>query len=93
MNAKVTFIQGPDSRAKTETARVTVPKASVQQREGKSIVLVVNNGVVVAQPVTTGDEFGDRLEIKQGLAGGETVILRGAENLADGSRVKVKTGS
>jgi RND family efflux transporter MFP subunit len=93
MNAKVTFIQSPDSRAKTETARVTVPKASVQQREGKSIVLVVNNGVVVAQPVTTGDEFGDRLEIKQGLAGGETVILRGAENLADGSRVKVKTGS
>ena len=43
--------------------------------------------------VAVGNEFGDRVEIKQGLAGGESVIIRGIENLTDGSRVKLKTGN
>jgi RND family efflux transporter MFP subunit len=93
MNAKVTFIQKPEPGAKTEAARVTVPKSAIQQRDGKAVVLVFNNGRAVSQSVTVGGEFGDRIEIKQGLAGGETVIVRGLENLTDGSRVRVKTGN
>lgn len=92
MNAKVTFIQKPEAGSKTEAARVTVPKSAIQQRDGKTIVFVFNDGRAISQSVTTGGEFGDRVEIKQGLAGGEAVIVRGAENLTDGSRVKVKTG-
>ncbi len=91
MNAKVTFMQRQGTSAKTEASRITVPKAAVQQRDGKSTVFVFNDGRVVSQPVTVGSEFGDRVEIKQGLAGGETVIVRGSENLTDGSRVRVKT--
>lgn len=93
MNAKATFMQKPDQNGKTEASRVTVPKSAINQRDGKTIVFVFNNGQVVAQQVTVGNEFGDRVEIKQGLAGGEQVIIRGAENLADGSRVKVKAGN
>ena len=91
MNAKVTFMQRQETSAKTEAPRVTVPKAAVQQRDGKSTVFVFNDGRVVSQPVTVGSEFGERVEIKQGLAGGETVIVKGSENLTDGSRVRVKT--
>ncbi|HZM91567.1 MAG TPA: efflux RND transporter periplasmic adaptor subunit [Blastocatellia bacterium] len=91
MNAKVTFMQRQETSAKTEASRVTVPKAAVQQRDGKSTVFVFNDGRVVSQPVTVGSEFGERVEIKQGLAGGETVIVKGSENLTDGSRVRVKT--
>lgn len=91
MNAKVTFMQRQEPSAKTEASRVTVPKAAVQQRDGKSTVFVFNDGRVVSQPVTVGSEFGERVEIKQGLAGGETVIVKGSENLTDGSRVRVKT--
>ena len=93
MNAKVTFMQKPEAGAKSEASRVTVPKSAIAQRDGKSVVFVVKDGRVVLQAVTTGTEMGDRVEVKQGLAGGETVIIRGAENLTDGSRVKVKTGS
>ncbi|HEY3134598.1 MAG TPA: efflux RND transporter periplasmic adaptor subunit [Blastocatellia bacterium] len=93
MNAKVTFMQKPAAGAKSEASRVTVPKSAVAQRDGKSVVFVVKDGRVVLQAVTPGAEMGDRVEVKQGLTGGETVIIRGAENLADGSRVKVKTGS
>ena len=90
MNAKTTFMQKPEQGAKNEASRVTVPKSAINQREGKTIVLVFNDGRVVSKQVTVGNEFGDRVEIKQGLAGGEQVIIRGAENLTDGSRVKVK---
>ncbi len=93
MNAKVTFMQKSEAGAKSEASRVTVPKSAIAQRDGKSVVFVVKDGRVVLQAVTTGAEMGDRVEVKQGLAGGETVIIRGAENLTDGSRVKVKTGS
>ena len=93
MNAKVTFMQKPEAGAKSEASRVTISKSAIAQRDGKSVVFVVKDGRVVLQAVTTGAEMGDRVEVKQGLAGGETVIIRGAENLTDGSRVKVKTGS
>ena len=93
MNAKVTFIQRQEVGAKSEASRVTVPKSAIQQRDGKSTVLIVSDGRAVSQTVTVGGEFGDRVEIKQGLAGGETVIVRGTENLTDGSRVKIKTAT
>src|SRR6185503_11892653 len=76
MNAKETFIQKQEAGAKSEASRVTVPKSAIQQRDGKTTVLVVSDGHAVSQTVTVGGEFGDRVEIKQGLAGGETVIVR-----------------
>jgi RND family efflux transporter MFP subunit len=91
MNAKVTFIQKTEQGAKTEASRVTVAKSAIQQRDGKTIVFVFNDGRAVSQAITIGGEFGDRVEIKQGLAGGEMVIVQGNENLTDGSRVRVKT--
>ncbi len=92
MNAKVTFIKQMEQGARTESSRVTVPKSAIQQRDGKTIVLVFNDGRALSQAVTVGSELGDRVEIKQGLAGGETVIVHGTENLTDGTRVRVKTG-
>jgi multidrug efflux pump subunit AcrA (membrane-fusion protein) len=89
----VTFIQKAEHGARTEASRVTVPKSAVQQRDGKTIVFVFNDGRAVSQAVTVGGEFGDRVEIKQGLAGGETVIINVNETLTGGSRVKVKTGN
>jgi len=91
MNAKVTFIQKPEAGATTGASRVSVPKSAIQQRDGKTIVFVFSDGRAVSQSVSVGSEFGDRVEIKQGLAGGESVIVRGNESLTDGARVKVKT--
>jgi len=93
MNAKVTFIQKAEASSKTEASRVVVPKTAIQQRDGKTVVFVFIDGRAASQAVTVGREFGERVEIKQGLAGGETVIVSGTENLTDGTRVKVKAGS
>lgn len=93
MSAKVTFIQKAESAEKDQPSRVTVPKSAVSQRDGKSVVLVLINGKAQQQTITVGGDLGDRVEVKQGLAGGETVVVRGGENLPDGTRVRVKTGS
>jgi RND family efflux transporter MFP subunit len=93
MSAKITFIQKDPQAASHQAARVTVPKSAVQQREGKTIVLVLTGDRMQSQAVTVGSEFGDRVEIRQGLAGGETLVLKGGETLSDGARVKVKTGN
>ena len=93
MSAKITFIQKDPQAASHQAPRVTVPKAAVQLREGKSVVLVLTGDRMRSQAVTTGGDFGDRIEIKQGLAGGETLVIKGGENLSEGTRVKVKAGS
>jgi RND family efflux transporter MFP subunit len=93
MNAKVTFLQKPLAGQSAEITRVTVPKAAIQQRDGNSIVFIFNEGRAVSQGVAVGSEFGERIEIKQGLAGGERVIVQGGGNLTDGTRVRLKNGS
>jgi len=90
MNAKVTFIQKAESDAKAQATRISVPKSAIQQRDGKATVFVLSDERVQSQTVTVGTEFGDRVEIKQGLAGGERVIINSSENLKDGSRVRLK---
>jgi HlyD family secretion protein len=90
MNAKIVFLQKPDKSGQQQgVSRVTVPKSAVQERDGKKAVFVLAGDRVTQQSVTLGSESADRVEIKQGLAGGEQVVVRGADALANGSRVKL----
>jgi HlyD family secretion protein len=93
MNAKVTFIQKSESDAKAQATRIWVPKSAIQQIDGKATVLVLSDGRVTSQSVTIGSEVADRVEIKQGLAGGEKVVINSSENLKDGARVRLKQGT
>ena len=93
MNAKVTFLQKSQTGQSPEGTRITVPKAAIHQRDGRSIVFVFSEGRASLQVVAVGNEFGDRVEIKQGLAGGERVILQGGGDLTDGMPVRLKNGS
>jgi len=93
MNAKVTFVQKPNAGENAASPRITVPKAAIRQQDGRSVVFVFNEGRATSQSVAVGNEFGDRIEIKQGLAGGERVIVQGGGDLSDGLRVRIKNGS
>jgi HlyD family secretion protein len=90
MSAKVTFLQR--ASAKTASTKVTVPKSAIVQRSGSPAVLLLNGDRVHVQLVETGADYQDRVEIKHGLIGGETVVTRGGDTLADGARVKLKSG-
>jgi RND family efflux transporter MFP subunit len=88
MGAKVVFLAKSGEHATAAPRRVTVPKEAVVTRDGRSVVWVVQDGVARAVPVETGPERGDQIEVRQGLAGGESVVLRPPAELKDGARVR-----
>jgi RND family efflux transporter MFP subunit len=90
MTAKVTFLKKNDDKASSQKSRITVPKSAVQQRDSQTVALILNQEKVRVQPIRTGSDFGDRIEVLEGLVGGETVVVRGGEELKDGVRVKLK---
>ncbi len=87
MGAKVVFdTQGAQSH--TAPRRVFVPQAAITQVEGRSVVWVVESGVARRQGVDVGPTRGDRIEVRQGLAGGESLVLSPPAGLKNGIKVR-----
>jgi HlyD family secretion protein len=88
MNAKVTFLEPPSGTI--GPAKVSAPKEAVFTRDAQRYVFLVDGGKATARPVRVGAEADGRVEILEGLVGGESVVTRGVEVLKDGQRVRVK---
>ena len=54
------------------------------------MVFVVTNGLAVLRPVVLGSERLDQVEVKNGLAPGEAVILNAPETVQSGGHVRVR---
>ncbi len=67
---------------------ITVPQRGVQRGPQGAFVLLVRDGKVDAQPVTTGDAQGDVWVITSGLTGGEQVIVEGLQKVQPGAPAK-----
>lgn len=89
MNAKITFLE-PAGEAASRPPRVLIPKEAVLTRDGHSLVFQANGSRAVARPVKVGEELDGRIEVLDGLQGGETVVVRGHESLRDGQRLRIK---
>ena len=71
---------------------VSVPARAVQIGQQGSYVFVVKpNQTVEMRDVVTGPPGGDMIEVRQGVAAGETVVTEGHIRLASGSHVKVSS--
>src|SRR5262249_13325105 len=99
MGAKVVFdahaapgVPG-QSPGPAPTRRVFVPRAAIVQVDGRAAVWVVENGVVRQQTVDVGPERGDRIEVRQGLQGGESLVLSPPAGLKNGSKGKLAAHS
>jgi membrane fusion protein (multidrug efflux system) len=70
---------------------ITVPINTLQSDEKGKFVLVAvkENGKLVARkkPVVVGELYGDRLEVKSGLATGDQLITEGFQGLYDGQLI------
>jgi hypothetical protein len=62
----------------------------VVSRDGKPTVFLVREGKARARAVQLGTERKGQVIVEDGLAGGETLILRPKDDLRDGAAVKVK---
>ncbi|HEY1644955.1 MAG TPA: MdtA/MuxA family multidrug efflux RND transporter periplasmic adaptor subunit [Candidatus Saccharimonadales bacterium] len=71
---------------------VTLPTAAVQYDTTGSFVYVIGaDDKVKVVPVTVGITIADETEIKTGIVAGQSVVIEGADNLADGMQVKLTT--
>jgi RND family efflux transporter MFP subunit len=93
MSAKVTFLEPePQSDEEPEEAPavVLVPREAVVSRGGRSVVFLVRESKVQERPVVLGTPRKGQVIVKDGLAGGETLVARPPEDLADGDAVRIK---
>ena len=90
MSAKVTFLER-DLREGERTARTAVPPSAIVTRDGETAVFVVEGDRVRRARIETGATLGEVVEVKSGVKPGEKIVLKPAENLADGAQVKVAT--
>ena len=67
-----------------------VPRSAVLYRGGKAYVYVVRAGKAALRWVDAGMDDGTRVEIRAGLAAGETVVVLGNYELQDGMAVNVQ---
>lgn len=67
-----------------------VPKSAVLDEQGETIVYVIADGKATRQTVTTGATDGQRIEVVDGLAEGQTVATSNITSLRDGVEVTVQ---
>jgi len=94
MSCNVTFVEPQKAKSQNSAAAperiVTVPKDAVITRDGKQTVFEIDGDKARAFPIVTGAELHGQLIVKQGLAGGETLVNNPPQKLKDGDVVKVK---
>ena len=73
---------------------ITVNPASLTTlNTGRYVVTVNKSGKIHFQKVLTGRDFGDKVEILEGLKGDENLIINITEDLRDGQTVKCRKNS
>ncbi|MGZ8710115.1 MAG: efflux RND transporter periplasmic adaptor subunit, partial [Thermoanaerobaculia bacterium] len=67
-----------------------IPQTAIRPSEKGFLAYTVEGGVARQRILTLGMRTADgQVEVKQGLKPGETLVIRGAEALRDGAKVKV----
>ncbi|MEM7170208.1 MAG: efflux RND transporter periplasmic adaptor subunit [Pseudomonadota bacterium] len=72
---------------------ITVHKDAIIKRQGQDIVYVVEDDSAQPRQIRIGEPLGSRVEILDGLAEGEAVVVRGNERLQPGAKVHVDGAS
>jgi RND family efflux transporter MFP subunit len=69
---------------------LSVPVLALSNRDGRTVVFILEREAVRAAPVKTGWREQDWVEILDGIQSGQRVVVEGAAMLTDGSRVSVE---
>lgn len=71
---------------------VAVPREAIVGSLQEAKVFIVENNKAVLTSIEAGSIFGDKVEVRSGLSGGETIIVSGQINLEDGMEISLSEG-
>jgi HlyD family secretion protein len=89
MGVKVAF-QSDEPAAAVAANAIVVPKAAVQESDGKGVVWLVRDGKAERKAVGLGPSNRDEQVVTAGISAGDTLVLDAPSDLADGKAVKVE---
>jgi len=91
MGIKVTFL-GAEQKKPTgaDVASILIPQSAVHEDNGKKIVFLVKDDRTERRAVTLGGSRGSDTEVIAGVSVGDTVVIKGPENLRDGQSVAIR---
>jgi RND family efflux transporter MFP subunit len=88
MSAKITFMAA--AAGSSQQPIIVIPKSTAIRTGRETFVWTIGGGRAQRVPVLIGRELETGLEVKSGLAGGETIIVTPPDNLHDGEPVTSK---
>lgn len=68
---------------------ILIPRTAINESVLNATVYVVKNGKAILKKIKVGEQFGDNIEVIQGLNVGEQVVLSGQINLQNETSVKI----
>jgi RND family efflux transporter MFP subunit len=90
MSAKVAFLnEALSDSAVAQKPKLTVAPSAIISRDGRKVVFTIKENIVTETPITTGGSVGTLIEVLDGVRAGDRVVLKPAESLRTGTRVKL----
>jgi multidrug efflux pump subunit AcrA (membrane-fusion protein) len=68
---------------------VVVPITAIMYEDSRMKVFTAEGDRAKEKPVKAGSKYGEYMEIVEGLQNGETIVVAGQNNLADGVKINV----
>jgi len=101
MGVKVAFLEEEKPVAKGKgsdkdsgpPALAFIPKGAVRSDSSVSYVLLVRDGKVERRAVSLGKDRGTEIAVLSGVSPGDSLVVKGPENLHDGDKVEIRSGS
>jgi RND family efflux transporter MFP subunit len=94
MGVRVSFLEpaadrkAPGAGAAAAAHGVLVPAAAIVERDGKSVVFVIDSGHARARPVNPGQSVGD-LRLVEGIAAGTALVRNPPQPMNDGAAIVI----
>jgi len=89
MGVKVSFLNNEET-SKNTGAHTLIPRKAVRDVDGKQVVFQFKEGKLTMRPVKLGQTRGNEIEVLEGIAAGDQVVVNGPERLGDGRRAEIK---
>lgn len=70
-----------------QTTGLLIPRAAVSGSVKSASVFVVENGMAQHRDITVGNMVGNKVEVTRGLQAGDSIVVAGLVNVADGTKV------